>query len=52
MYMKKYWLIGIAFFGIGVTSCSFLECDPQDFGDETAYFKKADDLKMSVNSFY
>lgn len=33
--------------------CSdFLDCDPQDFGDETSYFKTPEDLKMSVNTFY
>jgi len=36
-----------------MTSCeSFLEREPLDFGDETAYFKKVNDLKLYVNDRY
>lgn len=36
-----------------LASCDdFLEQEPQDFGDETAYFKSASDLELSVNYFY
>jgi hypothetical protein len=38
---------------VSLASCSdFLEREPLDFGDETAYFKTAEDLKMSANAFY
>ncbi|MCS2405022.1 hypothetical protein NXY31_09845 [Bacteroides salyersiae] len=50
---KKYWIMGLIGWGMSLSSCSdFLDCDPQDFGDETSYFKTPEDLKMSVNTFY
>lgn len=50
--MKNNWILGIAILGLNFTSCDFLEREPLDFGNETAYFKTADDLEMSVNAFY
>lgn len=50
---NKYWIIVLIGLGTNLSSCNdFLECDPQDFGDETSYFKTPNDLKMSVNTFY
>ncbi|MBR1593442.1 MAG: RagB/SusD family nutrient uptake outer membrane protein [Alloprevotella sp.] len=51
--MKK----NICFFAsllvLGLQSCDdFLEREPLDFGDENAYFKNAEDLKVFVNDFY
>lgn len=50
--MKNNWIVGIVLLGLNLTSCDFLEREPLDFGNESAYFKTVDDLEMSVNSFY
>lgn len=43
----------LCFASISLASCSdFLEREPLDFGDDTAYFKNAEDLQMSANAFY
>ena len=50
---NKYWFLGLMWIAIGFSSCNdFLNCEPEDFADESAYFKTADDLKLSVNKFY
>lgn len=52
--MKKiYSLFALLVVGIAFSSCNnFLDCSPEDFGDETSYFRNPNDLKMSVNTFY
>lgn len=37
---------------LNLASCEFLDREPLDFGDENAYYKTAEDLKMAVNDFY
>ena len=50
---NKYWFLGLMWIAIGLSSCNdFLNCEPEDFADESAYFKTANDLKLSVNNFY
>ena len=51
--MKKYIYIFASLLVLGLQSCDdFLEREPLDFGDENAYFKTAEDLKVFVNDFY
>lgn len=37
---------------IGLSSCSFLDREPLDFGNETVYFDKTSDLANYTNGFY
>lgn len=49
--MKKFIILGIA--ALGLTSCNdFLEREPLDFGNESAYYKSTNDLKIAANAFY
>ena len=51
--MKKIKHLCIAASAMLLASCnSFLEREPLDFGNETTYFRTADDLKMFVNDLY
>ena len=51
--MKKYIYIFASLLVLGLQSCDdFLDREPLDFGDENAYFKNAEDLKVFVNDFY
>lgn len=51
--MKKYIYIIICVLAVALQSCDdFLDREPLDFGDETAYFKNANDLKVFVNDLY
>ena len=51
--MKKYIYFLVSLFALGFQSCDdFLEREPLDFGDENAYFKNPEDLKVFVNDFY
>lgn len=50
--MKKI-LLTIPFVLLGLASCdAYLDNEPMDFADETAYFKTPADLRLSVNAFY
>lgn len=50
--MKKL-LFSIPFVLLGLASCdAYLDNEPMDFADETAYFKTPADLRLSVNAFY
>ena len=49
--MKKY--IALAVAAVSLVSCDdFLDREPLDFGDQTAYFTSDKDFAMSCNSFY
>lgn len=49
--MKKY--IALAIAAVSLASCNdFLEREPLDFGDQTAYFTSAEDFALSCNQFY
>lgn len=49
--MKKY--IALAVAAVSLASCNdFLDRQPLDFGDQTAYFTGAEDFAMSCNQFY
>lgn len=49
--MKKY--IAIAIAAVTLTSCNdFLDREPLDFGDQTAYFTSPEDFALSCNYFY
>ncbi len=51
--MKKLFYISLSVLLLGLTGCnSFLQRDPLDFGDETAYFKNINDLQIYTNTFY
>lgn len=51
--MKKYIYIFASLLVFSLQSCDdFLEREPLDFGDENAFFKNAEDLKVFVNDFY
>ena len=51
--MKKYIYIIVCVLAVALQSCyDFLDREPLDFGDETAYFKNANDLKVFVNDLY
>lgn len=53
MAMKKKFILGLAIIGTFLTSCNdFLQRDPMDFADETAYFNTVNDLKIYDNTFY
>lgn len=52
MYMKRYFILGLALLGLNFSSCDFLDREPLDFGNESAYFKNPDDLKIFVNDYY
>lgn len=45
--------LGLGMLLLSLSSCDdFLNNEPMDFADETAYFRTPDDLKLSVNAFY
>ena len=49
--MKKY--MALAVVAVALSSCNdFLQREPLDFGDSTAYFRSPEDFAMSCNSFY
>ena len=51
--MKKYIYCLVSLFALGFQSCNdFLDREPLDFGDENAFYKNAEDLKIFVNDFY
>lgn len=52
VYMKRYFILGLVLLGLSFTSCDFLDREPMDFGNESAYFKNPEDLKIFVNDYY
>ena len=52
MYMKRYFILGLTLLGLSFSSCDFLDREPMDFGNESAYFKNPEDLKIFVNDYY